>query len=304
MAGQWDAEVKVDEALVVQLLSSRFPEFAGRPCRRIGEGWDCSAWLVDDEWVFRIPRRQLGADCLANEIRVLPSVAGRLPSAVSTSILVGQPTGSYPWVFAACRRIPGESACDAGLTDQQRVLLAGQLGSFLKTLHAVDADEAAALGAIPDTYARLDVARRCPKARQAMTQAAELSLLSSTDELCQTITEIEVRQPRPRTLCLVHGDLYSRHVMTQSGRVTGVIDWGDMHVGDPAVDLAVGWSMFAGDAREAFFDVYGPIDRNTRDLAVMRAIGHSLSCLLYAADVNDRQLQLESQSALQRAICE
>ncbi len=62
--------------------------------------------------------------------------------------------------------------------------------------------------------------------------------------------------------------------------------------------------MFTGDAREAFFDACGPIDRNTRDLAVMRAIGHSLSCLLYAGDVNDLQLRLESESALHRAICE
>jgi aminoglycoside phosphotransferase (APT) family kinase protein len=304
MAAQWDAEVKVDEALVVQLLASRFPEFAGRPCRRIGEGWDCSAWLVDDEWVFRIPRRQLGADCLANEIRVLPSVADRLPSPVSTSVFVGQPTDGYPWVFAACRLILGESACDADLTDQQTVLLAGQLGSFLRALHAFGADEAATLGAMPDTYARLESSRRCSKAREAMTQAAESGLLSTTDELCRVIEEIEDRQPRPRTHCLVHGDLCSRHVMTEPGRLTGVIDWGDIHVGDPAVDLAVGWSMFAADARSEFCAAYGPMDRNTRDLAVMRAIGHSLSCLLYAGDVNDRQLRLESQKALQRAICE
>ncbi len=240
MAAQWDADVEVVEALVVELLAARFPEFAGRPCRRIGEGWDCSAWLVDDKWVFRIPRRQLGADCLANEIRVLPSVADRLSAAVSTSILVGQPTDSYPWVFAACRLIRGESVCDAGLAEPQRVSLAGQLGSFLRTLHAVEAEEAAALGAIPDTYARLDVAMRCAKVRKAMTQAMELGLLSTTDQLAEAIAEIEDRQPRLRTHCLVHGDLYSRHVMTQSGQLSGVIDWGDIHVGDPAVDLAVG----------------------------------------------------------------
>jgi aminoglycoside phosphotransferase (APT) family kinase protein len=287
-----------------ELITSQFPEFADRPCRWIGEGWDCSAWLVDDEWVFRIPRRKLGAECLLNEIRVIPAVADRLPYVVSTPVLVGQPIGGYPWVFAACQLVPGESVCDTGLPEKQRVSLAGQLGHFLRELHSITAEESEALGAVPDTYARLDVAHRGPKARQAMEQTAEFALISSTDKLRRTVEEIEHRQPRPRKVCLVHGDLYSRHVMTQSGKLTGIIDWGDVHIGDPAVDLAVGWSMFAADARAAFFAAYGPIDRNTRDLAIMRAIEHGLSCLLYAGDVSDQKLRRESHDSLHRAICE
>jgi aminoglycoside phosphotransferase (APT) family kinase protein len=35
---------------------------------------------------------------------------------------------------------------------------------------------------------------------------------------------------------LIHGDLGAEHVFVDAGRITGVIDWGDAAIGDPAVD--------------------------------------------------------------------
>ncbi|MFC6847283.1 phosphotransferase [Streptomyces caelestis] len=40
---------------------------------------------------------------------------------------------------------------------------------------------------------------------------------------------------------LVHGDLGPGHLLAQDGALTGVIDFGDAHIGDPAVDLA--WAL-------------------------------------------------------------
>ncbi len=37
---------------------------------------------------------------------------------------------------------------------------------------------------------------------------------------------------------LLHGDLHPRHVFTAGGRLTGIIDWGDVAAGDPRLDLA------------------------------------------------------------------
>lgn len=37
---------------------------------------------------------------------------------------------------------------------------------------------------------------------------------------------------------LLHGDLHPRHVFTNGGRLTGIIDWGDVAAGDPRLDLA------------------------------------------------------------------
>jgi len=42
---------------------------------------------------------------------------------------------------------------------------------------------------------------------------------------------------------LCHGDLVSEHVLARDGRLSGVIDWGDTRVTDPALDLA--WALNA-----------------------------------------------------------
>lgn len=306
MTAQWDAEFVIDEALVAELLRDQFEELAACPRRKLGEGWDCVAWLIDNRWVFRFPRRRLGAECLANEIQVVPAMARLLPLPVSTPELVGRPTTNWPWPFAGCPLISGASLCETRIPDDQRTRIAGQLATFLRSLHAVDANHARSLGAGPDTIARLNVPHRTGRARESITRAIDLKLMenSLSQKLLGAIEGISLRKPEPRMHSLVHGDLYSRHIYVDSGAVTGIIDWGDVHAGDPAVDLAVCWTMFSGKARDLFWSEYGDIDDTTRDLARLRAIGHSLSCLLYAHDVGDQPLLSEAFCALARVISE
>ena len=61
----------------------------------------------------------------------------------------------------------------------------------------------------------------------------------------------------------IRGDLHPRNVLVESGRLAGIIDWGDMASGDPATDLAAAWTLLGSDrAAEAFFDEYGADDHN------------------------------------------
>ena len=44
---------------------------------------------------------------------------------------------------------------------------------------------------------------------------------------------------------MFHGDLHPGNILlADDGSLAGVIDFGDVGAGDPAVDLAVGWLMF------------------------------------------------------------
>src|SRR5260221_484263 len=51
-----------------------------------------------------------------------------------------------------------------------------------------------------------------------------------------------------------HGDLDARNWLVRDGRITGVIDWACMGVGDPACDVAVAWKLHSPEARDAFRD--------------------------------------------------
>ena len=50
----------------------------------------------------------------------------------------------------------------------------------------------------------------------------------------------------------IHGDLDARNLLAREGRLTAVIDWGCLGVGDPACDVAVAWKMLDADARDIF----------------------------------------------------
>ena len=62
------------------------------------------------------------------------------------------------------------------------------------------------------------------------------------------------------------------NVLLRDGRVHAVIDWASLSVGEPAPDLMVAWSLFAGESREAFLKAMG-----AGDAMRARARGHALS---------------------------
>ena len=65
----------------------------------------------------------------------------------------------------------------------------------------------------------------------------------------QILAEAEKLAPST-TNVLLHGDLHVRHVLVEQGTLSGVIDWGDVCVGDPSIDLLFVWSAVAAWTRD------------------------------------------------------
>lgn len=60
----------------------------------------------------------------------------------------------------------------------------------------------------------------------------------------------------------IHGDITASNLLVQSGRLSAVIDFGQLGVGDLACDLAIAWTFFNGASRQAFRDAL-PLDAET-----------------------------------------
>jgi aminoglycoside phosphotransferase (APT) family kinase protein len=56
---EWAAEVAVDERLAERLIAGRFAPLPEPSLVALTEGWDYTVFLVDDAWVFRLPRREV-----------------------------------------------------------------------------------------------------------------------------------------------------------------------------------------------------------------------------------------------------
>src|SRR4051794_30527398 len=163
----WSAEFVVDDDLARSLIEAQFPTLAPASVVPTGVGWDNTAFLVNDAFVFRFPRRGIAAPLIEAEARLLPAVAPGLPLAVPRPGFIGRPTDVYPYPFAGPVLVPGRTAC-AALGDGPRSALAAPLGAFLAALRAFPAADAALLGAGHDTIRRLDLGYRLPKAREAL----------------------------------------------------------------------------------------------------------------------------------------
>jgi aminoglycoside phosphotransferase (APT) family kinase protein len=75
----------------------------------------------------------------------------------------------------------------------------------------------------------------------------------------------------------IHGDLQAGNLLVEQGRLSAVIDFGCLGVGDPACDLTVAWTLLAGESRDAFRAAL-PVD----DATWARGRGWALSVGLIA----------------------
>lgn len=291
----WEAEREVDAELAAKLVSAQFPALRGAPVRQLGAGWDNVAYRVGDH-VFRFPRRAIAVSLLQQELKVLPWLAPELPLRVPAPKLAGAPSDLFPWPFSGYRILPGRTADEAGLAPHHRAAAAAPLGHFLRALHDVQPPRGA--GIVGDRFGKLDLGARIVELQSRLEQLSLDGLVHDQARLIAAAAETP-QAPSPEGPTLVHGDLYARHLLVDAaGTLTGVIDWGDVHWGDPAVDLAIAWSFLGGPARAAFRAAYGPISAQTWQRARFRALFHTVALLVYAHDVSDDVLLREGLASL------
>jgi aminoglycoside phosphotransferase (APT) family kinase protein len=83
----------------------------------------------------------------------------------------------------------------------------------------------------------------------------------------------------------VHADLMPGNVLVRQGRLTAVLDFSTVGVGDPACDLIVGWFLLPAPAREAFRAAV-PVDDATWARGRGWALSLALGQVAYFRDTN------------------
>jgi aminoglycoside phosphotransferase (APT) family kinase protein len=306
-SSQWTAEVDVTRQLAAGLIREQFPDLGAQQVTLLATGWDNAAFVVDGQWLFRFPRREVAVPGVQREIAVLPRLATRLPLPIPAPQFVGQPSSRYPWPFFGARLLPGRELADSGLADSARAAAAASVGHFLRTLHdpgLVALVDGAGLPADPMRRASAPV--RARRARDVLTRLVDRGIWPAGSEVSrfleQAEREADISGRGPLAVC--HGDLHVRHLLVdRGGSVTGVIDWGDLCRADPAVDLSIAYFGFAGKARADLLSAYGEALSAERELAARTcAISLAVSLAEYAADDGRVALLQECLAGLGRTV--
>jgi aminoglycoside phosphotransferase (APT) family kinase protein len=240
-------EVDTDVSLVRRLVASQFPQWAELPIERVlPAGTDNAIYRLGTDMAVRLPRIQRATAALDKEVRWLPRLAPLLPLAVPVPLANGAPAEGYPWEWSILTWLQGEPATVERIADLRQA--ATDLADFVAALQRVDPAD----GPPPGEH---NVFRGEPlAARDAATRAAISSLGDAIDVAEVTaVWEAALRAPEwPSPPVWIHGDLDSRNLLVEQGRLRGVIDFGCLGVGDPACEVMVAWKLLSEETRGVF----------------------------------------------------
>jgi len=190
----------------------------GRSPRTIFEnddGYDFEVAIVDHDWVFRFPRRPGVEEALEVEIALLAALAPALPVDVPAFEHISRNP-----LFVGYRVLRGEPLVDED---------ANGVRAFLDALHAFDPS-----GLPVERPDWIEAYReQCAEFERLVFPLLDKDRRAQAMQLfgdAETLVDFEP--------ALLHADLGPAHLLVRDGRLTGVIDWGDARVGDPALDYA------------------------------------------------------------------
>jgi aminoglycoside phosphotransferase (APT) family kinase protein len=246
----------IDALLAARLVASQFPQWAHLPIAPSDEaGWDNRTFRLGTELSVRMPSHGAYVAQVDKEHRWLPRLAPRVPFEIPRPVARGEPGEGYPFPWSVYGWIEGESAAVDRIDDL--TAFAEDLAGFLRALQSIDATGGPPPG--PHNFFRGgSLATYDRETRTALDAvrgrvAADVALAVWEEALAATWRGAPV---------WVHGDVAAGNLLVERGRLTAVIDFGCLGVGDPACDTTIAWTLLAGPSRSAFRAALG-LDQDT-----------------------------------------
>jgi len=229
----------LDISTYTTLIKQNFPQFTIETVKPITKGWDSVVLVINDEFIFRFPMRDDVIEPLAREIRLLPVLEPTLSTPIPHFEFIGRSNANYPYTFGGYRMIGGLALDDPRITREQLTPLVPHLATFLNKLHGFPVAQAIQLGVEEHTPAlwREIYRERYIDLQKRVFPLLDVRLRTKSEQLWESFLDnsaIFTFQPK-----LIHRDLACEHIFCDSehGVLTGVIDWGDVTIGDPAIDF-------------------------------------------------------------------
>ena len=235
---------------------------------------------------------------IARQVALLPALAPLLPLPTSVPAYVGVPSHAFRWPFTGCRLVPGREVHVAAPDDEARVALARPLARFLRALHTAHVDGADLLPV--DANDRAEMSKRARLAAEQLDEVERLGVWQRPPEVDDWL-EASLRLPPAEGRAIAHGDLHFRHLLLDGdARAAGVIDWDDICLADPCIDLMLVWCLLPPAGRAAFVDEYGPVADDQLRRARVIALSVSAAIAAYAASEGHDALVREAVASLDR----
>ncbi len=240
-------EVDTDVLLVRRLLAAQFPQWANLPIERVASaGTDNAIYRLGGNMAVRLPRRNSSTGQVDKEELWLPKLAPHLPLAIPIPLVKGMPGEGYHWRWSVVPWMAGENATADRIGDLCEA--AADMAGFIKAMQRIDPSGGPRPGR-HNFFRGVPLAVRDPGIRAAIPEWDGVIDTGAVTSAWEAALRAPAWHGPPVWL---HGDLSSGNLLVDRGRLSAVIDFGCLGVGDPACDLMIAWKLFSGESREVF----------------------------------------------------
>jgi len=238
----------ITPSLARKLIAEQFPEYAHLPIKSVDmQGHDNRTYHLGSDLLIRMPTAEPYALKVPKEQALLPKLAPYLTVNIPVPIKMGHPSHDYPYPFSIYKWLEGTSINLLVLDDDCLLQLAFDLAKFLRELQSILCVDGPAPGqhnwwrgdhiSVYDQGAREQIA----KLANVIDAAKAIHLW---EQACKTRWN---KKP-----VWIHGDIAIGNMLLKDGRLSAIIDFGGMSLGDPACDLVIAWTFLKGRERDIF----------------------------------------------------
>lgn len=269
--------IEITMELVRRLIDSQFPQWKHLPIRSVEKsGHDNRTYRLGDDMTVRLPSHERYASAVEKEAAWLPVFKPHLSLQIPVPVAKGAPTEEYPLPWSVNRWLEGDTVTYANIRDINE--FAEDLATFLQELEAIDASNGIPAG-VQNFHRGGNLAVYDPDSRSVIENIAA----TYDKHLLTEIWELALATTYTSAPLWLHGDVAVGNLLVKNGRLSGVIDFGTMGVGDPSSDLVMAWNFFGDTSRRLFLNRMG-FEEDT----IHRARGWALWKALITYDWNEK----------------
>lgn len=254
-----DNEIPLDDRQVCKLVYTEFPQYTALPLTRLkASGSSNVLYRLGHNLLVRIPRQPGGGAAIEKEKRWLPSVSRHLPVAVPQIKAVGKPAFGFTEPWSVVQWIDGELPPAAGLSPSstpERLAFAADLADVVLALRSIEVPKDAAADPGLRWYRGRPLAEYDKYLRRTIEDCRAISGLDLNLDKALDVWQQALLLPGANKVGpdhWYHSDLVAENLLLKNDKLSAILDFGGLAVGDPTIDLHGAWELFDRHSREVF----------------------------------------------------
>lgn len=260
--------------LAQDLIKSQFPQFAKLPIvAMISAAEDHKLFRLGENMIIRMPKFDWAADSIKNEIFFSTELAKQIKTSISYPMHIGLPSKIYPWHWVITPWYDGAAAQFEKNNEYANIAI--ELSNFLNQMHEANIINSR------ESKRNISLNELQDQFYESINQLEQEANRFIIKDIWQEITN----EKSPSNIkFLIHGDLLPSNILIKDNRLTAIIDFSDIGLGDPICDLIIAWSIFNKESRLAFKNNLKYIDESTWRRGKAWSLAKAIIMLAYFQD--------------------